>query len=190
MKPRKMTACIRPGFHSRAIMRDCRKPLTSTALRRASGRSQRISGASLTTMASLRHASTPNPASATASNSVIAIGLTEEPGAPRLLLQREDPVHQILDVGVGGEHVRRLGWRVLVVFVPGGDVPECGTDDFLVDLVARGASVLFHHRFGGGIVQRSVRGAGDRRPGDQRNPMTFHPSLRFQVKRPAPYAPA
>src|ERR1035438_8193237 len=41
-------------------------------------------------MASLRHASAPNPASATASNSVIAIGFTKFPAVARLLFQRQD----------------------------------------------------------------------------------------------------
>ena len=76
MKPRKITACITPGFHSRATIRDWRKPLTSTARMRASGWSQRGSGASLTTIASLRQASAQNAASAAASNSVIATGFT------------------------------------------------------------------------------------------------------------------
>ncbi len=48
---------------------------------RASGRSQRGSGASLTTIASLRQASAQNAASAAASNSVIATGLTTPPAA-------------------------------------------------------------------------------------------------------------
>ena len=83
MKPRKITACISPGFHSRATIRDCRKPFTSTARMRAAGWSQRGSGASLTTIASLRHASAQNAASATASSSVIATGFTR-PSAARV----------------------------------------------------------------------------------------------------------
>src|SRR6185369_12880786 len=98
MNPRKITACMMPGFHSRKTIRDCRKPLTSTVCKRASGWSQRASGASLTTMASLRHASTPNAMSAIASNSVIAIGFMKALGARHLLLQGQDPIHQIPDV--------------------------------------------------------------------------------------------
>src|SRR6202163_1835022 len=200
MNPRKITACIRPGFHSRATMRDCRKPLTSTARKRASGWSQRTSGASFTTMASLRHASAPNPASATASNSVIAIGFTKALAAARLL-QGQDPVHQILDVGVGGQGVRRHGrlapdmraalldlvpehgCRVLVAFVLDGNVLECGTDEFLVDLVTRGAAILFHHRFRSGVVQRGMGAAGNGRADPKRNPMAFHLRLHSEAKR-------
>src|ERR1700687_2075127 len=103
-------------FHSRATRRDCRKPLTS--------------------------ASAPNPPSATASNSMIAIGFTKALAVARLLFQGRDRVHQILDVGVGGKDVRRhgrfapdmraallyfvseLGCGVLVAFVLDGNVLE------------------------------------------------------------------
>ncbi len=75
MKPRKIIACISPGFQSRRIMRACRKPFVKTLLARASGWSHRTSGASAATIASLRQASHAKAAIATNMSSEIPRGL-------------------------------------------------------------------------------------------------------------------
>src|SRR5215813_11741777 len=82
---------------------------------------------------------------------------------PELLLEREDPGDQGLDVLVGHGRVRRHGYlapdavssrldllhelcrSVLVALVFRGDCLIRGSDDLLVDGVACGASVLLHH---------------------------------------------
>ncbi len=74
MKPRKMTACISPGFHSRRIIRDCRKPLVTTLPSRATGWSQRISGARCVTMRSFRAAKYANAAKEASISSEIQRG--------------------------------------------------------------------------------------------------------------------
>ena len=73
--PAKIAACMSPGLQSRAIIRICRKPFVTTALSREDGSSKRFSGTSAATIASFRHASATNPASATAMSSVMATGL-------------------------------------------------------------------------------------------------------------------
>src|SRR5262245_52133057 len=92
-KPRKITACMSPGFHSRFSMRDCRKPLTSTVLKRVTASFQRISGPSATTIASLRQASAQKPASAAAKRSVIATGL--RPSSSRARRDRRIHVEEL-----------------------------------------------------------------------------------------------
>ena len=74
MKPRKMTACIAPGFHSRRIIRDCRKPLITTLPRRVMGWSQRTSGARWVTIASFRAARYAKAAKEASINSEIQRG--------------------------------------------------------------------------------------------------------------------
>src|SRR6266568_3652614 len=90
----RMTTRIRPGFDS---------PATS-----ATGASRCLAIiVKLAPEVPLRDANAPNPASTMASQQRDRDRLPKALAAARLLLQREDPVHQILDVGVRGENVRR-----------------------------------------------------------------------------------
>ena len=98
MKPRKMTACMTPGFHSRRIIRDCRKPLRNTLPSRAAGWSQRTSGARCVTIRSFRAARKPKAAKEASINSEIQsgpIGSQKESPAPgkvdQLCLARRRP---------------------------------------------------------------------------------------------------
>ena len=69
MKPTKITACISPGRKSPVRSRDWPMPIFSRRSVRSPSRSKRLSGASAATIASLRHAITPNAAKpATISN--------------------------------------------------------------------------------------------------------------------------
>src|SRR6476660_4024758 len=104
-----------------------------------------------------------------------------------LLLEGKNPGDEFLDVRVGHLCVRRhgnltpdadtafldlvaeLGERVLVAFVLRGDLDVGGSDHFLVDAVARRATVLFHHRFRAGIVERGVRVADGEQQGSEKH---------------------
>jgi hypothetical protein len=77
MKPRKITACIRPGRHSRSTIRRCSSPFVTTLRSRCHGRSQRGSGCSARTIRSLRQLSAAKPPNASSISRLIPTGLKD-----------------------------------------------------------------------------------------------------------------
>jgi len=69
-----MAACMTPGFHSPATMRDWPRPIVATRARRAATPSQRTSGCMARKMAILRQARAAKPPKPSIMSAVMAQG--------------------------------------------------------------------------------------------------------------------